>query len=63
MALHGKIYFVLQEIIADLCEMTKASLLAFFRSKRCKPEKIVMYRDGVSEGQFEQVFLCYYFRR
>ena len=27
-------------------------LMAFYKSTRQKPEKIIMYRDGVSEGQF-----------
>ncbi len=44
-----------QEIIADLREMAKAHLIAFFRSTHEKPVKIIFYRDGVSEGQFEAV--------
>ena len=46
-----------QEIIADLTEMTKEHLKAFRRSTRHKPMKIIFYRDGVSEGQFDAVRL------
>ena len=35
--------------------MTRELLIAFFKSTRQKPEKIIMYRDGVSEGQFQTV--------
>ena len=45
-----------QEIIADLKEMTKDHLLAFYNATdRQKPVKIIFYRDGVSEGQFKAV--------
>ncbi len=44
-----------QEIIADLAGMTRELLMQFYRSTRFKPTRIVMYRDGVSEGQFPQV--------
>ncbi|XP_037560304.2 protein argonaute-4 [Dermacentor silvarum] len=43
------------EIIRDLKEMVKDMLKAFFRATRHKPERIIFYRDGVSEGQFLQV--------
>ena len=47
-----------QEIIADLKEMTKDHLLAFYNATdRQKPMKIIFYRDGVSEGQFKAVRL------
>ncbi|KAK2095082.1 Protein argonaute-2 [Saguinus oedipus] len=37
-----------QEIIQDLAAM-------FYKSTRFKPTRIIFYRDGVSEGQFQQV--------
>ncbi|KAG7172539.1 argonaute 2-like 6 [Homarus americanus] len=44
------------EIIQDLKEMTKNLLRSFFiYTKGHKPERIVMYRDGVSESQFQEV--------
>ena len=44
-----------QEIIADLKDMVKEHLIEFRRVTRCKPLKIIFYRDGVSEGQFDAV--------
>lgn len=44
-----------QEIIADLKAMTKEHLLEFRRCTNAKPVKIIFYRDGVSEGQFDAV--------
>lgn len=44
-----------QEIIADLKAMAKEHLLEFKRCTREKPVKIIFYRDGVSEGQFDAV--------
>jgi len=35
--------------------MVRELLIQFFRSTRFKPTRIVMYRDGVSEGQFFNV--------
>ena len=46
---------LLQEIITDLANMVRELLIQFFRSTRFKPTRIVMYRDGVSEGQFFNV--------
>ncbi|GIY90905.1 protein argonaute-3 [Caerostris darwini] len=44
------------EIILNLKEMVLELLKAFYRNTRgLKPEKIIFYRDGVSEGQFHQV--------
>ncbi|KAL3518467.1 hypothetical protein ACH5RR_021056 [Cinchona calisaya] len=37
--------------------MIRELLLAFRRSTNRKPERIIFYRDGVSEGQFNQVLL------
>ncbi|XP_013401234.1 protein argonaute-2-like [Lingula anatina] len=44
-----------QEIIQDLAQMVKELLIQFYKSTRFKPTRIIMYRDGVSEGQFNQV--------
>ncbi|CAG8654669.1 2339_t:CDS:2, partial [Scutellospora calospora] len=43
------------EIIADLTNMVKDLLRNFYQSCGRKPERILFYRDGVSEGQFAQV--------
>jgi eukaryotic translation initiation factor 2C len=43
------------EIIAELEEIMKDQLLFFYRMTKQKPEAILFYRDGVSEGQFKQV--------
>ncbi|XP_027205239.1 protein argonaute-1 [Dermatophagoides pteronyssinus] len=44
-----------QEVIQDLSTMVRELLVQFYRSTRFKPYRIIMYRDGVSEGQFQQV--------
>lgn len=43
------------EMIEDLCDITKELLKQFYKSLGKKPARIVMFRDGVSEGQFQQV--------
>jgi len=43
------------EIISDLEEITLEHLNFFHSKTNIKPEAIVFFRDGVSEGQFEQV--------
>jgi hypothetical protein len=43
------------EIIADLANMVKDLLKTFYQTCGRKPERILFYRDGVSEGQFRQV--------
>ena len=42
-------------IIEDLCSITKEMLKAYHSHMRVKPHKTIMFRDGVSEGQFQQV--------
>ncbi|MCO5607448.1 hypothetical protein L7F22_061644 [Adiantum nelumboides] len=37
--------------------MIRELLLSFWRNTRQKPDRIIFYRDGVSEGQFYQVLL------
>ena len=44
-----------QEIISELSSMVKELLIQFYRATRYKPNRIIFYRDGVSEGQFNQV--------
>ncbi|EGT49576.1 hypothetical protein CAEBREN_20222 [Caenorhabditis brenneri] len=44
-----------KEIILDLASMVQELLLQFFQSTGFKPARIVLYRDGVSEGQFFNV--------
>jgi len=44
------------EVIEDTENMMKKLLLAFYsKNNSRKPEKIIFYRDGVSEGQFQDV--------
>ena len=43
------------ELIADLKNMVKAQLRAFYGATQKKPERVLFYRDGVSEGQFAQL--------
>ncbi|KAH6928600.1 hypothetical protein HPB50_017370 [Hyalomma asiaticum] len=44
------------EIIEDMKNIAKDLLLGFYQANnKVKPEKIIFYRDGVSEGQFSQV--------
>ena len=44
-----------QEIIAELAAMVREMLIDFYKTTRFKPHCIIFYRDGVSEGQFQQV--------
>ncbi|PNH02563.1 Protein argonaute-2 [Tetrabaena socialis] len=44
-----------QEVITGMGGATKELLLEFYRANRgAKPQRLVMYRDGVGEAQFEQ---------
>ncbi|WWD21504.1 hypothetical protein CI109_105990 [Kwoniella shandongensis] len=43
-----------QEMIEDLKQMVKSHLVIFEKNMRAKPQKIIMFRDGVSEGQYGQ---------
>lgn len=44
-----------QEIIQELASMTQEHLESFQALNRRLPERILFYRDGVSEGQYAQV--------
>ena len=46
-----------KEIIAELKDIVKTLLNRFRERTRAKPERIIFYRDGVSEGQFKDVLL------
>lgn len=35
--------------------MVRELLIHFYKATRFKPTRIIFYRDGVSEGQFQQV--------
>ena len=35
--------------------MVREMLIQFYQTTRFKPSKIIFYRDGVSEGHFQQV--------
>lgn len=43
------------EIIEDLEAIAVEQLRYFYSKTKVKPERIVFFRDGVSEGQFDQV--------
>ena len=43
------------EIIKNLDEMITELLQEYFRVNKTHPENLVIFRDGVSEGQFEKV--------
>ena len=44
-----------QEVIQELSSMVKELLIQFYKSTRFKPQRIILYRDGVGEGQFQTV--------
>lgn len=50
-----------KEIIQELAIMVKELLMEFYKCTMFKPARIVFYRNGVSEGQFQQVnsFIVY----
>ncbi|KAI0219846.1 hypothetical protein L0F63_007171 [Massospora cicadina] len=45
------------EIILDLKSMVVNLLKAFFKTSGAKPARIIYFRDGVSEGQFQQILV------
>lgn len=44
-----------QEVISDLCNIVHDQLRIYKEEVGVLPEHILFYRDGVSEGQFQQV--------
>lgn len=44
-----------QEMIVPMDEMIRELLKAHFKTSSIKPKRIIVYRDGVSDGQFAQV--------
>jgi eukaryotic translation initiation factor 2C len=42
-------------MIAHMEDMMVTHLNTFFKNTKTRPEKILMFRDGVSEGQYGQV--------
>ena len=44
-----------KDVISGLATMVRESLVNFYQQTGFKPHRIVMYRDGVSEGQFTNV--------
>ena len=47
------------DIIRDLAVMIRDLMIEFYKATHFKPVRIVMYRDGVSEGQFQPVLNCF----
>ncbi|CAM9273566.1 unnamed protein product [Choristocarpus tenellus] len=41
----------------DLATMVKSLLVTFYKCNNAKPQRIIFFRDGVSEGQFKEVLL------
>jgi len=47
-----------EEIINDMTAIVKELLIEFYKANgKLKPSQIIFYRDGVSEGQFDQVLV------
>jgi eukaryotic translation initiation factor 2C len=44
------------ELIYDLKSMVKELLEEFFKANKVFPHRLLFLRDGVSDGQFKQVF-------
>lgn len=49
-----------QEMIEDLCSMMTERLLLFQKKRKILPQRIIVFRDGVSEGQFPMVLQAEY---
>ncbi|KAI9293825.1 Piwi-domain-containing protein [Neoconidiobolus thromboides FSU 785] len=46
-----------QEVISDFSNMIVDLLKMFYKNTKTKPQKIIYYRDGVSDGQFQTVLI------
>jgi len=44
-------------VIEGLQGMVKGMLIKFYQNVKIKPQRIIFYRDGVSEGQFHHVMM------
>ena len=44
-----------EEMIQDMKNIIKSLLIKFHRGTKQKPSRLIMFRDGVSEGQFQTV--------
>lgn len=44
-----------QEMISDLQEIARSAFTKFFQKTKRKPERVLFFRDGVAEGQFDEV--------
>ena len=42
-------------VVQDFKGMVQELLQEFYRNTKKRPERIIVYRDGVSEGQFDAV--------
>jgi len=51
----GRTFIQRQEVVMDLKSMVVELLRKFYAVASTKPERILVYRDGVSEGQFATV--------
>ncbi|KAK7603257.1 hypothetical protein V9T40_003256 [Parthenolecanium corni] len=47
-----------EEMIIDLANVMKEQLEFYIKKNGHEPQKIIYYRDGVSEGQFQQVLVA-----
>lgn len=45
-----------QEIITDMKKAIKILLRSHYQATRCKPERIIVFRDGVGDSMFDAVF-------
>lgn len=44
-------------IIEDIGKLVKNTLIKFYQNVKTKPERIIFYRDGLSEGQYHHVMM------
>lgn len=44
-----------RESVVYLMEAMRERIVRFYKSTKHKPARIIVYRDGVSEGQFNEV--------
>ncbi|KAK0416178.1 hypothetical protein QR680_012330 [Steinernema hermaphroditum] len=52
---HVKVQRKCRESVVYLVDAIRERLLCFYRNTKKKPARIIVYRDGVSEGQFGEV--------